>query len=325
MVTAYLFDRRHGRKVGSWVGTVAGLDKNEVLWIDVENPSEDELRDLRDTLDVDENALLETDDPDGKARLKQHDAYLRITAVGVSDTETDPDRESVIVDCFVGSNWVVTAHSAGIAALDDFREIAEGEGEIGSLDPLSFLSTVLEWVVTTYLRAFDEIEATLEEFDVDALTRPTNNPEERIAMLVDARRRVGRLRRKLAPHRELFSALSHSEFDPISTEHSAERFAELTTKVDNALATARDAKDGIASSFDVLIVRTEHRTNQIIKVLTIASVLLLPGTLIAGVAGMNVNLNPHTFVTSSLFWGVLIAIGVIAISTLAFARQRRWI
>ena len=237
----------------------------------------------------------------------------------------DPARERIVVDCFLGSNWVLTAHSAEIAVLDDFRKVAEGKGEMGLLDGPSFLSTLLEWVVTSYLRAFDEIEETLDEFDVKALAHPSNDPEEEIEMLSDARRRVGRLRRTLAPHREVFAALSHSEFDPLSSEVSAERFVALTARVDAALASARDARDGIASSFDVLIVRTEHRTNEIMKVLTLASILLLPGALLAGVAGMNVNFNAHTFLHSPLFWLVVIAIILIAMATLALARLRRWI
>jgi magnesium transporter len=140
-----------------------------------------------------------------------------------------------------------------------------------------------------------------------------------------ARRRVGRLRRTLAPHREVFTALSHSEFDPLSSDGSAQRFVALTARVDAALASARDVRDGIASSFDVLIVRTEYRTNEIVKVLTLASILLLPGALLAGVAGMNVNFNPHVFVHSTLFWVVVTAIILIALATLALARLKRWI
>ena len=103
-------------------------------------------------------------------------AILRVTAVAVSDAERDPDRERIVVDCFLGSNWVLTAHTADIAALDDFRQVAEGQGEIGLLDAPSFLSTVLEWVVTSYLHAFDEIEESLDEFDVKALANPSKDP-----------------------------------------------------------------------------------------------------------------------------------------------------
>jgi magnesium transporter len=144
-------------------------------------------------------------------------------------------------------------------------------------------------------------------------------------VLSAARSRVGRLRRTLAPHREVFAALSHSEFDPLSSQESAERFLALAARVEAALASARDARDGIASSFDVLIVRTEHRTNEIMKVLTLASILLLPGALLAGLAGMNVNFGAQTFVNSFLLWLVVSAIVLIALATLALARLRRWI
>ena len=55
---------------------------------------------------------------------------------------------------------------------------------------------------------------------------------------------------------------------------------------------ARDAREAIVGSFDVLIARGGHRTNEIMKVLTLTSVILLPGALIAGVMGMNFKVGP---------------------------------
>src|SRR4029077_5255824 len=257
--------------------------------------------------------------------VEQFERHLRVTAVAVSDTERDPARERIVVDCFLGSNWILTVRGADIAALDDFRDAAEGKGEVGLLDAPSFLTALSEWVITSYFRAFDEIEESLDQIDVEAIAHLSKDLDEQLELLGDARRRVGRLRRTLAPHRDVFSALSHSEFDPLSSEGSAERFVALTARVDAALASARDVRDGIASSFDVLIVRTEHRTNEIVKVLTLASILLLPGALFAGVAGMNLNFSAHTFTHSPLFWGVVAAIILIALTTLALARLRRWI
>jgi magnesium transporter len=324
MVTAYLFDRRHGKEVASWAESLKRLSEAQVLWLDLEDPSAEEAGEVGDALGV-AGVGSRLGGSVVQPELDQQEGHLRVTAVAVSDDESRPDREAIVVDCYVGPNWVLTTHDATVAVIDDFRERAGGEGEVGTLDAPSFLSALLEWVVTSYLRAFDEIEATLEEFDVTALKKPSRHADEQIAVLVAARRRVGRLRRALAPHREIFAALGHSEFDPISSEGSAGRFEELATKVDAALASARDARDGIASSFDVLIVRSEHRTNEIMKVLTLASILLLPGALIAGVAGMNVNLSGHAFTGSGLFWGVLAAIIGIALTTLALARARDWI
>jgi len=322
--TAYLFDRRHGRSVDDWAESLGRLGKSQILWIDLTGTSGDEAAAVFEALDLDPDEL-ELGDPERKPRVEQSEGWLRVTAVAVSDAESDPEKERIVVDCFLGQNWVVTVHDADIAVLDDFRNIAEGQGDVGLLDAPSFLAGLLGWVVTSYLRAFDEIEEALDRFDVEALAESTHDPESQIKTLGDARRRVGRLRRTLAPHREVFAALSQSEFDPLSSARSAERFVALTGRVDVALDAARDVKDGIANSFDVLIVRTEHRTNEIMKVLTLASILLLPGALLAGIAGMNVNFSAHTFAHSPLFWVVIAAVLLIALATLALARLRRWI
>ena len=325
MVSAYLFDRRQSERVEDWAGAFHALSKNQILWIDIVDASKDETVDVLDALDLGAAAELKLGDPERRPSVEQFERHLRVTAVAVSDTERDPARERIVVDCFLGSNWILTVHGADIAALDDFRGVAEGKGEVGLLDAPSFLTTLSEWVITSYLRAFDEIEETLDEIDVEAIAHLSKDLDEQLELLGDARRRVGRLRRTLAPHREVFATLSHSEFHPLSSEASAKRFVALTARVDAALASARDVRDGIASSFDVLIVGTGHRTNEIVKILTLASILLLPGALLAGMAGMNVNISAYTFAHSPLFWVVVTAIILIAIATLALARLRQWI
>ncbi len=111
----------------------------------------------------------------------------------------------------------------------------------------------------------------------------------------------------------------------MSTEESAQRFGELAAKTDATLAAAIEAKDAVTGSFDVVIARAEHRTNDIMKVLALASILFLPGALIAGVMGMNVNLKASVFEHSMLFWVVAAVILLLAGATLGSARAKRWI
>jgi magnesium transporter len=294
-----------------------------MLWVDLCAPSPDESRQAQEAFGLAEEPRSGA--RGSKARLEQEDGYLVVTAVAVSDEEEDVEKERVVLTCWVGERWLLTVHDADVAVLDDFRQTVSGEGEIGILDAPSFLATMLEWVVTSYLHAFDEIETELERFDIEALSNPSRRPEAQIETLIAARHRVGRLRRALVPHREVFSALGHSEFDPLSSESSSERFVALTSELDSALTSARDVRDAIASSFDVLIVRTEHRTNEIVKVLTLVSILLLPGALIAGIAGMNVNFKLDVFTDSALFWFVAATVVGIAAVSLVLARARDWI
>ena len=322
MLRAYLFDKRRGQKTEAWADALSSLTKNQVLWVELLEPSAEEVREVAAAFGLEDLKADRLQEHGLQPALEQGEKHLAVTALAASVAEADAS-ETAPVYCLVGENWIVTAQTVELDVTKDFRERVEGEGEVGILDAPSFLALLLEWVVASYLRAFDEIELELEEFDIRVLESARRDAERQISALVEVRRRVGMLRRSLAPHRELFAALSKSEFDPLSTEESARRFGELVGRTDSALAAARDAKDAVIGSFDVLIARTEHRTNEIMKVLTLASILLLPGALIAGVMGMN--FKPSIFQHAVLFWVTNGLIVLIALATLAAARMKRWI
>ena len=277
-----------------------------MLWLDLWDASENEECEVREALGLNDFDIagerLE------KPALEQREDHVKVSAVGVSEAVDGLAPETVAIYCFVGNNWVLTLHATKLAVIDDFRGRAGGGGQIGMLDEPSFLAVLLGWAITSYQRAFDRIEVGLEEFDLSVLRSTQRDAERQIGALVEVRRQVARLSRSLLPHREVFAALSDPEFDPISTEESAKRFSELAAKTDAALASARDAKDAITASFDVLIAREGHRTNEIMKVLALASITLLPGVLIAGAMGMNVHFKASVFLHSPIFWVAVAAI-----------------
>ena len=124
-----------------------------------------------------------------------------------------------------------------------------------------------------------------------------------LSALVEMRREVGRLRLALVSHREVVLSLTRPELEAIASSDAAERFSTLRDRLEEAVQASRDARESIVGSFDVLLrehVTTDERD---MKVLTLASVLLLPGALIAGVMGMNFKVG--IFDTPALFWVVM--------------------
>jgi magnesium transporter len=74
---------------------------------------------------------------------------------------------------------------------------------------------------------------------------------------------------------------------------------------------------------DLLVARTGQRTNDIMKVLTLVTVILLPATVLAGIMGMNFQVGIFDLVW--MFWAVLAAMLGIAVLVLSVARSRGWI
>ncbi len=83
-------------------------------------------------------------------------------------------------------------------------------------------------------------------------------------------------------------------------------------------------RDSLVGTFDIYATRTAQRTNEIVKILTMVSVLLLPTTVIAGFMGMNIT-APYSNDDPRVFWIVLAAIVGIAVTTLIVLRLRRWL
>ena len=104
MVSAYLFDQRQSERVEDWAGALHGLNKNQLLWIDLVDASEDETVDVLDALDLGAAAELKLGDPERRPCVDEFERHLRVTAVAVSDTERDAARERVVVDCFRDSD-----------------------------------------------------------------------------------------------------------------------------------------------------------------------------------------------------------------------------
>ncbi len=321
MLTVFVFDERESRREKDLPDALKGLADDAMLWVALRDPTDDEVAAVQEAFELsDEQARRLLEQP-SRASLVDSGEHMHVTLYVASGEGGDPVLRPV--ECALGPNWVVTAHEAEIEVLEEFRERAEGGGQVGTLDSPSFLAAVVEWVVTSYFRSFEAVESELEELDAKVMSDIPKSVSDDLARLVELRRSIGTLRRSLSPHREVIVALAHPELDLLSTETSAERFAAIESRVTQAVDAAREAKDSTRGSFDLLVARIGQRTNDIMKLLTLATVILLPATVLAGIMGMNFQVGLFDLVW--MFWAVIAAMLGIAVLVLSVARSRRWI
>jgi magnesium transporter len=321
MATALLFDRDAVDEVEDWTSHLGRLGRSSILWIDLERPDETELQELAEELELTSESAERLANGYDDPYFADFESYLHVTVYAPLNEGGRHGLERV--ECLVAKHWVVSVRQKPVPVLETFRERAGGSGDTGRLDGPEFLANLLDWVLEGYLGAFEEVELALEEVDSRAMEGRLRKPETELRRLVEIRQQIGRLRRALVSHREMFLALTKPELEAIASSKSAERFAALRSRLEDVVQAARDSRESVVGSFDVLIARTEQRTNEIMKVLTLASVLLLPGALIAGVMGMNFKVG--FFEQAAYFWVVVGLIAVVAAATLAVARARRWI
>jgi magnesium transporter len=323
-MSAILFDREHVDHLDELPDRPERLNGSKLLWIDLDRADPTNAERIARAFELDDATRDQLASSSGRAVFHDYGRYIHVTTYSPCEEQQDKNDENELValECVVGKNWVITAHDRPVAVLQEFAERVSGSGDTGVLDGPAFLATLLEWVLGAYTGAFERLEERLEEFDVQAM-RGQGKPEQDIEHLVAMRREVGVLRRALSAHRSALTALTHPELEALGNDASGERFQSLLRRFEATVQEARDARESIVGSFDVLIARTGHRTNDIMKVLTLTSVILLPGALIAGVMGMNFKVG--FFESTWLFYIVVAGILAIAAVTVGAAKLRDWI
>ena len=290
----------------------------QVLWADVDLECADGLDRLWGHLAVDGlvDGLKEAGD---RPSLTQHEGVLQLTVTALG---ADSDFAPVPLHCLVGPNWVVTLHNGELDLVNEFNKPFHGETRLGDLDGPRFLSVVLDWQVSGYFRVIEELQTEIDELDTKVLA---DRPDERdlFDRLIELRSRVRTLRNTLSRHRPIVSLLSHPDSSAVVGSEAAEVYQQVGERLQQALDEIDTTRGMLVGSFDVFMTRTAQATNDIMKRLTIVSVLLLPAVVIAGIMGMNFQVG--LFEQAWIFWVVIALMVLLAGATLYVAKRRDWL
>jgi magnesium transporter len=294
-----------------------GLEEDDLLWIDADTSREASFERVAALIPLEREELESL--PADRPFVRDAGDVFELGVVLLPDRE-DAEHESQSLVCVVGRNWFVSLRHGSVRSLDEFARHLRGDSALGRLDAPSFLAQVLEWVLNAYFDRLNELQQEIDAIEEDILGGHPG--DETVRRLVALRGELGRLRRRLSPHRQVFVTLAHPSFDVISGSSAAAEFEVLADRLEVALLTVDSTREMIFGSFDVLMSRTAQRTNDIMRVLTIVSVSLLPMTVIAGVLGMNS--MPKSLATPLVFWGSIVAMVVVATLMFLAARLLFW-
>ena len=292
------------------------IKQDELLWVDAFDPSEDEAALVRQALKLTETSAeaFVSVPSEPTARVLEDGVEVVVLALG-DELGTEP----VPLQILIGDGWVITHHDDAIAYLDEHRESVQDQREVGRLAPVEFLASVLDWHVDSFFEAAEQLEREVDELD-DAALRTERDLLDR---LVAMRRRIARVRRVIATHNQVAAELSRPDFMPESARHGLDPLVAVANRLARASDAVSNAREMLIGTFDVHMTRTAQKTNDIMRVLTLVSVVLLPSVVVAGVMGMNFKVG--IFDNPDLFWVVLGIMAALAGVTIGLARWRGWL
>ena len=320
-VRAYLFDAAGtDRAVALTPEVAAGLGGQQLLWVDVEGRDAAELAAVGARLRLHRTSLRALLDPVRRPRLDNYGDYFQVNVAAVR-----PQGERFValeLDLFSGPNYVVTVHPEPLPFLERFAAQLRGDTDLGRLDSPAFLAALLDWHVTSYFAVLDDLEAAVEDLDEAALFRRAD--PRFLEQLAGLRRRVGEVRRLLAPHREVFAALARPDFQVLAASESAGHFRALYDRLERALDATDAAREMVLGSFELFTTGTAQSTNDTVKVLAVATVAIGLVGVLAGIMGMNFKVG--FFDTGGAGFALALAAMAAAVAgVLTLARARAWL
>jgi magnesium transporter len=304
--------------------TTYELRCNRFTWTNIVSPTAVDIRKLSETYSYIHPLHLEDLlSPRERPKIDEDEHYLFVVLhFPVWDSKVRLSRASE-VEFILARNTLITVHDGTLKPLVQMFarcELYEQErtAQVGKGANDAFY-TILNRLVDYIFPILNKVDANIHTIEEGIFTADARVIVRDIALV---RRDIIALRRIIRHLVPIVKNLTNTEH-PIIREDLEEYFDDIA----DHLYTARDIIDensevisGLAETADTLV---SHRINEVIRVLTVISVIMLPLTLISGIYGMNIDLplNEHP----AAFIVVIAFMFLVATAMLVYFRHRKWL
>ena len=229
------------------------------------------------------------------------------------------------LDAFVGRNFLVTHHSEPISSLDTVWQAASREPKRLASGPDNLFYQIADAIVADYMPIVDDLDEWIDRVEDDVFGKPT---PEILSSIFHQKRTLISLRRTLAGLREVMNRLARDDYEVIDKRDRI-YFRDVYDHLVRLYEIVESLRDLVAGSLDTYLSVTSNRTNEIMKTLTIVSVIFMPISFLAGFFGMNFfgdafAIHPDVH-GNWVFWLSLAVMLVLPPTMYAWMRLRRWL
>ena len=228
------------------------------------------------------------------------------------------------VDFFIGKNFVITMHQNKITGMKnffaDYKKISEKQ-KMPVDSEIDIFYYVIENLLDNSFDLLDDIGETIDEIE-DIIF--TGESKKAINVLLNLRRSVINFRSTTRSYESIFEKFERLRKEiKLNDNHTI--FSAVIEKVKDLQNITENRKEMVEALYATSESISNYRLNDIMKTLTIFSVIVFPLTLLAAVFGMN-TMNSMPFVNNpNDFWIILsIMLGGCAIM-LGFFKWKKWL
>jgi len=323
MIRSFAFTtqgRLHSTDVERFLMPTLLSDTNLFLWIDLEDPTTEETKFfLEDLLRFHplsiEDCVKESSAPKVEEYMpKEGDRfapYLFMVIHAVDYSRKDGVFATSELDFFLGKNFLVTYHTVPLRSVTLVEEMAIKGNVALARAPDRVAHTLLDSLVENYKPALEELSMEIGDLERRALEDPSRETLNRI---ISIKREVYHLRQIIGPQREVLARFAHGEFKLIRP-HLVPYYRNVYDALYQISAAAQNYADSLTGILQVYLNMSSNKTGEVVKVLTLFTVITTPLTIVGTWYGMNFEHMPEvkwphgyafafalTFVSTAVTW-----------------------
>ncbi len=321
MITAYLHQNGSTQRVEqvdpAWLSAGAEVS----VWVDFNNPTEEEAKLLTDLFRFHELAIEDAIAEIHHPKIESYGDYLYVVLHGIDFKAREHLFRTQDVDFFLGPRYLVTVHPGVSRSIGKVNELCLRNSRLLGEGPAALMHRIIDVMVDNYRPEVDKLEDRLDQLEKDVFAGTRPNLARRI---LDFKRDVASLRRVVQPQRDVVGRLARREF-PFITETLGYRYRDVYDHLVRLSDEASFLQDRITSLLDAYLSAVSNQLNSVMKVLTVISTVFMPLTFITSLYGMNVTLPLFGVREPSFFWALVAAMLAISGIMLVFFRRRGWL
>lgn len=215
---------------------------------------------------------------------------------------------------------LVTHHYKPLSCVVAARGHIDRHTEAVRRGPDFLFHQVLDEMVDEYAPVIDRVAARLDSLESRLFKDPTPSL---LARLLRLKRVVTGLRKTLILEREVLARLIRGEFELVD-EREVVYYRNVYDHLVRYTELIEAAREMVSDLMETHLSAVSNRLNQVMKVLTMISTVVLPMTLVAGIYGMNFEHIPGLKWESGYLFAIAI-MGLFGIGSLWFFRWRQWL
>lgn len=296
-------------------------EKDTVTWLNVDGLHNAAImREIGKGFNLENLILAEVMDTQARPKVQEHDNCIFLSIKMMQQDETTGLITVENLSLILAKTVLISFQEKKGDVFEPVRErIRKQKKRIrhSGTDYLAF--ALLDIVIDNYIYIISVLGEKIETLEETLLLDPKQAVIDEINTY---KRELNFLRKNIKPAREVILTLSKMESEFID-ENTDVHFKELQDNIHQAIESSDSYREILSDQLNIYHTTISSKLNDIMKFLTIFSVIFIPLTFIAGIYGTNFDVVPELHYEYSYFimWGIMIAV---AIGMLFYFKKRNW-